>query len=84
MAERVAIGPPVFPDAGEGLLLDQDADAGVLLVQAAFEQPAVDLLADVRARIDDLAPARAGMLLQIGHEPQFERVHASDVAAIGQ
>ena len=84
MAERIAVGPPVLPDPAEGLLLDQDADAAVLLVQAALEQPAVDLLPDIRARIDDLAPARARMLLHIGRQPQFERVHAGDVAAIGQ
>ena len=53
MAEWVADLPPIFPNALEGILLDQDLDAGVLLVQAAVEQPGIGRLSSIGAGVDE-------------------------------
>ena len=84
MAERVAVLAPVFPDPLEGVLLDQDPDTGILLGEAAVEQPSVNILADIRTGVDDLVPVRAGMVLQIVDEPQFQRMNPRDIAAVSQ
>ena len=55
--------------ARQGILLDQDLDAGVLLVQAAVEQPGIGRLPSIGAGVDDLVPARARMVPQITHHP---------------
>src|SRR5436853_6408793 len=84
MAERVAVLAPVFPDPLEGVLRDQDPDTGILLGEAAVEQPSVNILADIRTGVDDLVPVRAGMVLQIVDEPQFQRMNPRDIAAVSQ
>ncbi len=84
MGKGIAQRPPVFEDAAEGVLLDQDADAGVLLERAAVEQPAIDLLPHRRARLVNLVPRGAGMLFEISHQPKFERMDAGHITAIGQ
>ena len=69
MGKRIAERAPVLEDAAERVLLEEEADAGILLVDAAVEQSAVDLLVDLLAGIDDFAQRRPGVLLQIAHQP---------------
>src|ERR1700719_5078855 len=85
MSERIALPPPILQDPVKGILLEQHADAGVLLVHvAALEEPAVHVLPHTRARLDDLAAERVRMILEIGDEPQLERMNSRDVTPILQ
>src|SRR5438132_5574642 len=85
MPERVALPSPVLQDPVEGVLLEQDADARVLLVQvAALEQPAIDLLARFRARLHDRAAGFVRMFLKVGDEPELQRMDTRNVAPVLQ
>src|SRR5580700_6142897 len=85
MPERIALLPPILQDPVEGILLEQDADARVLLVHvAALEEPAIHVLPHARARLDDLVAGRVRMILEIGDEPQLERMNSRDVTPILQ
>ncbi len=83
--ERVAEPPPRAVDLLERLDLEQAADALVLRVLVArAEEPGVDLLPLRLAGRQRVRQRGAGPGAQEAHEPQFERVHPRDVAAIGQ
>src|SRR5437764_14416152 len=85
MPERIALPPPILQDPVEGILLEQHADARVLLVHvAALEEPAIHVLPRVRARRDHLAPGRVRMILEVGDEPQLQRMNSRDVAPVLQ
>src|SRR5271170_1849070 len=85
MPERIALPPPVLEDPVEGILLEQHANARVLLVHvAALEEPAIDVLPHIRARLDDLVAGRIRMVLEIGDEPQLKRMNTRDVAPVLQ
>src|SRR5438270_12759687 len=85
MTERVARLPPILQDPVELILLEQHADARVLLVHvAALEEPAIDVLPHIRACLDDLVARRVRMILEIGDEPQLQRMNSRDVAPVLQ
>src|SRR5205807_4098389 len=85
MNERIALPPPILQDPVERILLEQHADASVLFVHvAALEEPAIDVLPHVRARLDDLVARRVRVILEIGDEPQLERMNSRDVAPVLQ
>src|ERR1700760_2533028 len=85
MPERIALPPPILEDPVEGILLEQDADARVLLVHAAaLEQPAVYVLPHIGARLDDLVACRVRMILEVGDEPQLQWMNSRDVAPVLQ
>jgi hypothetical protein len=70
MPERIALPPPILQDAVESVLLEQHADAGVLLVHVvALEEPAINVLPYTGARLDDLVARCVRMILEIGDEP---------------
>src|SRR5271156_3281705 len=85
MSEGIALPPPVLQDPVESVLLEQGADARVLFVHvAALEEPAIHVLPDIRARLDDLVAGRIRMGLERGAEPQLERMNTRDVAPVLQ
>src|SRR5580693_2520302 len=85
MPERIALLPPILQDPVEGILLEQDADARVLLVHvAALEEPAIHVLPHIRARLEDLVTGRVRMTLEVGDEPQLQRMNSRDVAPVLQ
>src|SRR5277367_5110786 len=85
MSEGIALPPPVLQDPVESVLLEQGADARVLLMHiAALEEPAIDILPHIRARLDDLVAVRVRMVLEIGDEPQLKRMNTRDVAPVLQ
>ena len=72
-------------NVGEGLHLQHDADAAVAgtLVPGA-QQPAIDFLALVDAGCHGVAEGGLRVVDQIAQQPQFQRMHASDIALIRQ
>ena len=70
-------------DLREGVELEQFAHAPVLrALVARLEEPGVDLLAFARAGVQHLGQRCAGATPQIADQPEFERMHARDIAAI--
>src|SRR3954463_11199179 len=85
MSERIALPPPILQDPVEGILFEQHADAGVLLVHVtALEEPAIDVLPHIPACLDDLVAGRVRMILEIGDEPQLQRMNSRDAAPVLQ
>ena len=85
MREGIAESLPAAMDLEEGLDLEHGVDALVLgALRAGAEEPAVDCLTFGAARLDRLGEARAGMGGQEADQPQLERMHARDVALVGQ
>ncbi len=72
-------------DLGEGIHLEQTADARVLRTLAVcLEQPSVDVLALLDTGGNRLAKRGLRKLAQVGRHPQLQRVQAGQVAAVGQ
>src|SRR5580700_1387778 len=85
MSERITLPPPILKDAVESVLLEQDADTRVLLVHvAALEKPPIHVLPHIRARLEDLVAWRVRMILEIGDEPQLQRMNSRDVTPVLQ
>src|SRR5438105_5402966 len=85
MPKGIALPPPILQDSVEGILLEQDADARVLLVHVvALEEPAIHVLPHIGARLDDLVAGWVRMILEIGDEPQLQRMNSRDVAPVLQ
>jgi len=83
VSERIALPLPVLQDPIKRVLLEQYAGSDVLLMRTvALKQPAIDLLAHLLARLCHLGPRRAGMISQMGYEPQLERVNPGQVTAV--
>ena len=85
MAEGVAKACPATMDIEEGLDLQHGGDARILSVlEAGVEQPAIDGLTFLGAGLDGLTPGGVGLGDQVADQPEFQRVHAGDVAAVRQ
>ena len=85
VTEGIAQARPAAVDLEEGLDLEQGEDARVLRpLGAGAEQPAIYLLALLGARRHRLGQRGLGMLQAEGDQPQLERMHARDIAAVGQ
>src|SRR6185312_7871092 len=83
MIEGITLLAPILQNVGESVFFGDDPYADILLVLAfAFEQPAIDLLTLLGARLDNLRARRAGVSLKIPRQPKLERMHFGDVAAI--
>ncbi len=79
MVERVADRLPALMNIEEGFDLQHGPDTTVAsALMAALEQPAVDFLALELAGFDHLAEGRLGMVEQVAHQPQVQRVHLGD------
>ena len=76
---------PSAVDLEESLDLEQAADADVLgVLVAGTEQPAIHRLPRLRTRFEHAGVIGFGMRDQAGREPQFERMDAGDIAAVGE
>ena len=85
MVERVADFLPALVNIKEGLDFQHGADTTVPgALVPALEQPAIDLLAFEPAGFDDLAELGIGIVQQITHQPQIQRMDFGDKALVGQ
>ena len=85
MLERVAQAPPFLGDALEGGDLDHDVDAHLLgMLEARGEQPLRCIAAGIDAGRHDVLQRGLGFVLQMADQPQFQRMHAGQVALVGQ
>ena len=85
MVERIAQARPALMDVEERLDLQHGTDPTVTgTAMTSLEQPAVDLLALVPARLDGIGEGRLVKRLEIGEQPQLQRVYPSDIALIRQ
>ncbi len=72
-------------DLLEGFHLQQGADAYVLGVSLMrLVEPRVDVLALRRAGFQGLRDAGVRMLPQVRHDPELQRMHPREVAAVPQ
>ena len=85
MVERVTELGPALMDIEEGFNLQHGADPAVTgTAMTGLEQPAVDLLPLVTTGRHRVGKGRLVELLEIGQQPQLQRVHPGDVALIRQ
>ncbi len=72
-------------DIEEGLDLQHGADAAITgAAVTSLEQPAVNLLPLVTACCNRVGKGRLVELLEVGEQPQLQRVHPRDIALIRQ
>ncbi len=85
MIERITQSGPALMDIEEGLDLQHGADPAVAgAAVTGLEQPAVNLLPLVPARLDGIGEGRLVKLLEIGEQPQLQRVYPGNIALIRQ
>src|SRR3546814_16152773 len=83
MVERVADFLPALVDIKEGFDLQHGTDTTVAsALVPALEQPAIDLLAFEPAGFDDLAELGIGVVQQVTHQPQVQRMDFGDKALV--
>ncbi|MOA02222.1 hypothetical protein D3C78_1216650 [compost metagenome] len=83
MIERITQPRPALMDVEEGFDLQHGTDAAIPgAAMAGLEQPAVHFLALITAGRDRIGEGRLVELLEVGEQPQLQRVHPRYIALI--
>ncbi|MNP11639.1 hypothetical protein D3C76_1038350 [compost metagenome] len=81
--ERITQPRPALMDVEEGFDLQHGTDAAIPgAAMAGLEQPAVHFLALITAGRDRIGEGRLVELLEVGEQPQLQRVHPRYIALI--